>query len=73
MGNRGDIWPSCSLSASQVSDTFIADTIGDINMLLGLMKTLRVIKTDGIIHVNPPCPPKLTLTQVVNSKRSQIL
>lgn len=37
------------------------------------MKTLRVIKTDGIIHVNPPCPPKLTLTQVVNSKRSQIL
>lgn len=37
------------------------------------MKTLRVIKTDGIIHVNPPCPPKLTLTRVVNSKQSQIL
>lgn len=37
------------------------------------MKTLWVIKTDGIIHVNPPCPPKLTLTQVVNSTRFQIL
>lgn len=37
------------------------------------MKTLRVIKTDGIIHVNPPCPPKLTLTRVVNSTQPQIL